>query len=59
MSGLLFNKSIGIQTEHVLVAPALTSSITQHKLLQLKNSFATIVNELSVLKLFQLSNGYI
>ena len=34
--------------------PALTSSFTKYKFLQVKNSFATIVNELSVLKLFQL-----
>ena len=32
-------------------------SLTKHKFLQLKNSFATIVNRLSVMKLFQLSNG--
>ena len=37
--------------------PALTSSFTKYKFLQVKNSFATIVNGLSVLKLFQLSNG--
>ena len=37
--------------------PALTSSFTKYKFLQMKNSFATIVNGLSVLKLFQLSNG--
>ena len=34
---------------------ALTSSLTKYKFLQMKNSFATIVNESSVLKLFQLS----
>ena len=37
--------------------PALTSSFTKYKFLQVKNSFATIVNGLLVLKLFQLSNG--
>ena len=37
--------------------PALTPSFTKYKFLQVKNSFATLVNELSVLKLFQLSNG--
>ena len=37
--------------------PALTPSYTKYKFLQVKNSFATLVNELSVLKLFQLSNG--
>ena len=36
--------------------PTLTSSFTKYKFLQV-NTFATIVNELSVLKLFQLSNG--
>ena len=37
--------------------PVLTSSLTKYKLLQVKNSFATIVNGLSVLKLFYFSNG--
>ena len=37
---------------------SLTSSLTKYQYLQMKNSFATIVNEMSVLKLFQLSNGY-
>ena len=37
--------------------PALTSSLPKYKILQTKNSFATIENGLSVLKLFQLSNG--
>mgnify|MGYP000279282549 CR=1 FL=1 len=37
--------------------PALTPSFTKYKNFQMKNSFATLVNELSVLKLFQLSNG--
>ena len=37
--------------------PALTSAFTKYKLLEVKNSFATLVNVLSVLKLFQLSNG--
>ena len=34
-------------------------SFTKYKFLQVKNSFATIVNGLSGLKLFQLSNGYL
>ena len=37
--------------------PALTSSFTKYEFLQVKNSFATILNELSVFKLLQLSNG--
>ena len=37
--------------------PALTPSFTKYNFFQVKNSFATLVNELSVLKLFQLSNG--
>ena len=37
--------------------PALTSSFTKNEFLQVKNSFATIVNRLLVLILFQLSNG--
>ena len=37
--------------------PALTSSFTKYIFLEVTNSFATLVNELSVLKLFQLSNG--
>ena len=37
--------------------PALTPSFTKYRFLQVKNSFATNVNGLSVLKLFQLSNG--
>ena len=37
--------------------PALTSSFKKYKFLQMKNSFATIANGLSVLKLFQLSIG--
>ena len=37
--------------------PALTPSFTKYQFLQVKNRFATLVNELSVLKLFQLSNG--
>ena len=37
--------------------PALTPSYAKYKCLQVENIFATIVNELSVLKLFQLSNG--
>ena len=37
--------------------PALTSSFTKYEFLQVKFFFATIVNELSVLKLFKLSNG--
>ena len=37
--------------------PALTPSFTKYRFLQVKKSFATLVNELSVLKLFQLSNG--
>ena len=32
--------------------PAQTSSFTKHQVLQVKNNFATIVNELSVLKFF-------
>ena len=32
--------------------PALTSSFTKYNFLQVKTSYATIVNELSVLKLF-------
>ena len=36
--------------------PAPTSSLTKYELLQKKNNFAIIVNELSVFKLFQLSN---
>ena len=37
--------------------PALTSSFTNSKLLQVKYSVVTIVNDVSVLKLFQLSDG--
>ena len=37
--------------------PALTSYFTKYKFLQVKNSFAKIVNELSVFKLFPLANG--
>ena len=37
--------------------PALTPSFTKYNFLQVKKSFATLVNELSVLKLLQLSNG--
>ena len=37
--------------------PALTPSFTKYNFFQVKNCFATLVNELSVLKLFQLSNG--
>ena len=38
--------------------PALASSLTKYKFLQqMKNSFETIVNGLSVLTWFQLSNG--
>ena len=37
--------------------PALKSSFTKFKSMQVKNSFATRVNKLSVLKLYQLSNG--
>ena len=37
--------------------PALTSSFTKYKFLQVKNSFEENLNGLSVLKLFQLSNG--
>ena len=37
--------------------PALTPSFTKYNFLQVKTSYATIVNELSVLKLFQLSNS--
>ena len=37
--------------------PTLTPSFTKYTFFQIKNSFATLVNELSVLKLFQLSNG--
>ena len=36
--------------------PAIISSFTKYRFLQVKNSFSTIVNGLSVLKLFQLSN---
>ena len=36
--------------------PALTSSFTRYKFLQVKYSVATILNRLSVLKLIQLSN---
>ena len=36
---------------------ALTSSFTKYKFLQVKKSFATVVNGLSILKLFKLSNG--
>ena len=32
-------------------------TLTQYKFLHVKNNFATVVNDLSVLKLFQLSNG--
>ena len=48
-------------TQHIRVVcpnfehPALTSLFTKYKFLQMKNSLATFVNELSVLKLFQLS----
>ena len=35
----------------------LTSSFTKYKFLQVKKCFGTSVNGLSVLKLFQLSNG--
>ena len=37
--------------------PALTSSFTEYEFLEVKNNFATILTEVSVLKLFQLSNG--
>ena len=37
--------------------PALTQSFTKYQFLQVKNSFAIIVNGLSVFKLFQLFNG--
>ena len=37
--------------------PALTSSFIKYNFLEVKNSFAAIVNGLSVLKLFKLSNG--
>ena len=37
--------------------PALTSLFTKYELLHVKKSFATILNGLSVLKFFQLSNG--
>ena len=37
--------------------PALTSSFISYKFLKVDNSFAKIVNGLSVLKSFQLSNG--
>ena len=37
--------------------PALTPSFTKYRFFQAKNSIATLVNGLSVLKLFQLSNG--
>ena len=37
--------------------PALTSSFNEYKFLQVKNSFAKIVNGLSVFKLFQHANG--
>ena len=37
---------------------ALTSSCMIYFLLQVKNSFSTIMNGLSVLKLFQLLNGH-
>ena len=37
--------------------PALISSFTKYTFLQVKNSFAPIVNGMSVLNLFQLSNG--
>ena len=36
--------------------PALISTFTKYKFLQVKNIFATIVNRLSVMKLFQFSN---
>ena len=36
--------------------PALTSSFTKYKFLQMKNSFETNVNGTSVLKLFHLLN---
>ena len=38
-------------------SPAQTLSFTKCKFLQVNNFFAIIVDELSVLKLFQLSNG--
>ena len=34
--------------------PAPTSTFTKYEFLQMKNSFATIVNRLSVLKLFEI-----
>ena len=37
--------------------PALTSSFTKCKILQVKNSFAKIMNGLTVLKLFRISTG--
>ena len=37
--------------------PALTALFTKYKFLQVKNSFAIIVNGSSVFKLLQLSNG--
>ena len=42
---------------HNFEHPNLTSSFTKYKILKMKNSFANIVDGLSVLKLFQLSNG--
>ena len=42
----------GVVYEH----PALTSSFTKYEFLKVKNSFVTIVNGLSVFKLFQISN---
>ena len=37
--------------------PALTLSLTKYEILQMKIFFKTILNRLSVLKLFQFPNG--
>ena len=37
--------------------PAQTSFFKKYKLIQVKKSFENIVNEISILKLFELSNG--
>ena len=52
------SKKVNAKTNRVMCPnfghPALTPSFTKYNFFQIKNSFATLVNELSVLKLFQL-----
>ena len=54
---IFVNKSVKRVVCPNFVHPALTSLFTNYSFFQVKYSFAYIVNGLSVLKLFQLSNG--